>query len=96
MRKQLTTPVAHLSPPTRANPGEENRSSLTRRCKHTATARLIAPTGLLLLGLLSATGCTVPSGDPGTLEGAVIDGVTSGISSAIGALLETFIITLAT
>lgn len=96
MWKLLMTPAVRLVLAPRETPSEDRCSQPPRRCERTAAIRFVGGTGLLLLSLLSATGCTVPAGDPGTLEGAVIDGVTSGITDAIGALLQAFIITVAT
>jgi hypothetical protein len=64
---------------------------LTRRM-----ARSAGGIALLVLNLFLATGCTTTTAAPGTLQAAVADGVTTGITSSIATLLEALIVTVAT
>jgi hypothetical protein len=51
---------------------------------------------LLAMNMVLATGCTTTTAAPGTLQAAVTDGVTAGITNSIATLLEVLIVTVAT
>jgi hypothetical protein len=51
---------------------------------------------LLVVTLSLATGCTTTTAASGTLQSAVANGLTSGITNTISVLLEAFFITVAT
>ena len=55
-----------------------------------------AAIALLTLNAFLVTGCTATSATSDTLGSAVLDGLTTGLTSALAALIEVFVVTVAT